>query len=315
MNVGVVTVTYSNRVIYLNKIISRAFLLGIKRCCIVVNGSDKELFSELYSLENLHIIFNDENLGSATAFKQGISYLKTLNDIDYIWLLDDDNLPELDALFQLNQFIKNNSFSIQNDALLSFRPDRPIYLRSILDNNGAGMLKSKNSALGFSIFTKKNQESNYNEKGLSVAPYGGLFFHKKLIDNIGYPDESYFLYGDDFDFSIRIPNSGGKIKLVKDSILIDLEKSFHLKKKRFYETRFHKTNNTSLIFYSVRNNIVFELNHQVSHLIIYITNLFIYSTFVSTLLIITLNLNKSYYFTKGIISGFLKGIKLYKNEN
>lgn len=312
LNVSIVTVTYGNRIEYLEKVIYRAIELGISKCCIVVNGSDRSFFSHLLKLENIYIIFNDDNLGSAKGFKQGIEYLYRLNTTEYIWLLDDDNLPDINALSSIDNYITHNTFLKSKDALLSYRPDRSVYLDSINNNNGAGMLKDKNSALGFSLFTNKSQIQDYSKYGLVVAPYGGLFFHKKLIDTIGYPDESYFLYGDDFDFSIRIPKMGGKIRLVKESVLIDLEKSFHLRIKKFYETRFHNTKNNNLIFYSVRNSIVFELNHQVTSLIKYSINLLIYSLIISFLLLITLNFNKCYYFTKGIILGYIKGIKFYK---
>ena len=56
-------------------------------------------------------------------------------------------------------------------------------------------------------------------------PYGGLFFHRSIIDIIGLPDTNYFLYGDDFDFSYRITKKGGKIFLVTQSVIEDLEKS------------------------------------------------------------------------------------------
>ena len=57
-----------------------------------------------------------------------------------------------------------------------------------------------------------------------VAPYGGLFFHKKLIDIIGYPMEDLFLYQDDFEYTYRITKNGGKIYLILNSTVKDLEK-------------------------------------------------------------------------------------------
>ncbi len=60
----------------------------------------------------------------------------------------------------------------------------------------------------------------------------GLFFHKDLIEKIGLPDESYFLYVDDFDFTYRITKAGGEIWMVTNSHLHDLESSFYLPGKK-----------------------------------------------------------------------------------
>ena len=45
--------------------------------------------------------------------------------------------------------------------------------------------------------------------------YGGMFFHVDLLKEIGYPNEKYFIYSDDYEWSYKISN----IVLVKDSII------------------------------------------------------------------------------------------------
>ena len=86
----------------------------------------------------------------------------------------------------------------------------------------------------------------------------------------------FFLYADDHDFSYRITKKGGEIILVLDSVLLDLETSFHLsKQKQLLKTRFFSTSSKDVIFYSVRNNILFESNF-VNKPIIYNFNKYIY---------------------------------------
>ena len=305
MKVGVVTVTYGNRIEYLSKLVNRLYSLDITKICVVVNGTQRNKFDNLSSLKKVKFIFNLKNLGSAKGFKQGIECLRSDLLVDFLWLLDDDNLPEQEALDNLIEFYKNLKFNDSKDALLSFRPDRPNFLNALKTNNGSVMLKGKNSVLGFSIFGNNKQVTNYQDKGLRVAPYGGLFFHKDLINSIGYPDEEYFLYGDDYDFSIRISEKGGKIKLVKDSIVKDLETSFHLKEKGYFSTRYHNTNNLDQIFFSVRNGIRFELKYMVDNKGLYYINLLVYSLIIGGLLFITPR--KLIIFYKGILSGINNG--------
>lgn len=312
MIVTAVIVTYEERYHYLEKVIDALKKEGINKIVLVLNGvgvnSKKEIKNRAKKETILHILDLNKNTGSAGGFKYGIKEAIKLQT-EYIWLLDDDNYPEEGALSNLFKSLKKNNFSRERDALLSFRTDRPLYLKSVKEGNGSGMLKGINSALGFCLFSKNKAFSEYNEFGLKVAPYGGLFFHKDLINSIGFPDETYFLYGDDFDFSIRISKKGGRISFVENSRIMDLEKSFHLRKKRFYHTRFHQTNNFQLIQYSVRNGIVFQLNHRVKSLFKFFINLFVYSLLVTFLLVISFNFKKISYFFKGIFTGIQKALK------
>ncbi|MEM4965125.1 MAG: hypothetical protein QXT13_13345 [Pyrobaculum sp.] len=53
--------------------------------------------------------------------------------------------------------------------------------------------------------------------------YGGMFFHKKLIDTIGYLDERFYVYDDDIEWTYRITHKGGAIYLVLSSIVLDID--------------------------------------------------------------------------------------------
>ena len=312
MIVTAVIVTYGDRFHFLEKVITALKKERIDKIVLVLNGvlprSKKELLKLKSKEPILHLLDLNKNTGSAGGFYNGIKKAIALNT-DFIWLLDDDNNPEKKALIKLLENVSNPLFNYQKDAFLSYRIDRPLYLSAKELNNGGLMLKEPNSALGFSIFKNGSYFFKYKEKGLKVAPYGGLFFHKDLINIIGLPDQSYFLYGDDFDFSIRIPNNNGKILLVEESVITDIEKSFHLRDKKCYQTRFHLTDNLLLIEYSVRNVIVFELNHLVESKIKYILNLFLYTLMVSFLLLLSLDFKKTKAFLKGVFLGYAKANK------
>lgn len=53
-------------------------------------------------LEQIHTIFNSENIGGAGGFYTGIKAAMK-NDVDYLWLMDDDTIPDLTALSCLIQ--------------------------------------------------------------------------------------------------------------------------------------------------------------------------------------------------------------------
>jgi GT2 family glycosyltransferase len=287
--VGVVTLTYGNRFDYVSKTIKTTLdFEQVNKMVVITNGVDE---SNLYKLNQLfknesRLIIHDlgYNSGSAKGFKEGIETILK-EDIDFVWLIDDDNLPQHDSL---NQLLSNWKILNKEDkplfSLLSYRPDRSIYKEAIQRHNAYLMLGAKNSFLGFHFIKKvkdlffkdKHLDKNKRTGKVAVAPYGGMFFKKELIQLIGLPNELFFLYADDHDFSYRITKKGGEIILVLDSVLLDLETSFHLsKQKQLLKTRFFSTSSKDVIFYSVRNNILFESNF-VNKPIIYNFNKYIY---------------------------------------
>jgi GT2 family glycosyltransferase len=97
--VCVVTVTYGNRWQFLEQVIKRALsFTEVNYVVAVNNASDYELPAPD---KKVIVLTNTDNKGSAGGYKQGISYAFNKLDCDFIWLLDDDNLPEEGSLSKL----------------------------------------------------------------------------------------------------------------------------------------------------------------------------------------------------------------------
>ncbi len=316
-NIAVVTVTYGDRSVYFNRVLNKLNTIELIKYIVLVDNLVKDQsIDDLEKLKKtigkkLIVLRQGFNSGSAKGFKDGIEKANQL-DIDFIWLLDDDNLPQDDSLDNLLLSTKTlGAIKEKKYALLSYRPDREIYKKAIDERKPSAMLGPVNSFLGFHVVSKiKNRlnkksrqpENNQNIGLVTVAPYGGLFFHKSLINDIGLPNEDYYLYGDDFDYSYRITKDCGGIYLVVDSVVNDLEQSFHLKKEneKVLSNRLIKTNSKDRIFYSVRNGIVFEQNF-VSNRLLYLINAILHLSL--TFIILLLNpkhLWKYKYYVKGI---------------
>jgi GT2 family glycosyltransferase len=315
-----VIVTYGDRFRYLKQVVDSLVEQGVEKIVIISNGSDKMSLIKIKKLKSelncIHLIILDKNTGSANGFCVGIDFAHKSN-ADFIWLLDDDNYPKKDALNFLTEAWIDLAKEFENKklALLSYRNDRKIYSDAINLGKPNLMLGSQNSFLGFDFFIrlkktlfKTTTKVLTKDQGVvAVAPYGGLFFHKDLVTEIGLPDKSYFLYGDDYEYTFRITKNNGKIVLIMKSEIKDLEKSFHLiKKGGILNTRYFNTESKDRIFYSVRNGIIFEQNF-VSNLLIYILNSFIYLTLVFVLMLLKpKQMWKFKYIIKGIFSAIKK---------
>lgn len=321
--VFVVTVTYGNRFHLLKQVIESSFREGVCKVIVVDNNSDKESRDQLIKYEKsnpkIKVIYLPENTGSAGGYKRGLEEAYNETDCEFIWLLDDDNVPKKDALIELFNVWGNiqDKKKYSNTAMLSFREKKEYTsLQAILKNKPTLVLGPPYSFNGFSITSflgktyrfirriiNKNYDSILAKKRIellrknnkihgkvAVAPYGGLLIHKLLLDKIGYPKEKLFTYADDHEWSYRITASGGNIFFCLNSIVDDIELSWHIKDKNLSTfNAMLESGNTTQVFYSLRNRIYLEQLLGYDKSFIYNLNKV---TFLIILKLFTLMLNK-----------------------
>ena len=290
-------VTYGNRFNFLQQVIDSCIEEKVNKILVVDNDSEQESKEKLQELESklsdrVDVVYLDKNIGSAGGFKIGLERILTNNDCDFVWLLDDDNVPERKSLQVIKDYWSSLSKKDKNVALLSYRPvkDNIGYRNAILENKPDLVLGRKNSFLGFHyrdlpkkiikqilLRTIKRKPIVHLRSGaVAVAPYGGIFISKDLIKKIGFPDEQFFVYGDDHEWSYRITKQGGRIILLLDSRIHDCDVSWNVKKET--KTNFESLVNapTLRLFYSTRNRIFFEKNNLIDNVLIYWINLILY---------------------------------------
>ena len=301
MKVCVVIVTYGDRFHLLSQVIEGLRREGVDQLVIIDNGSSSQDQLEAYYRNAAHGMITyrfEKNTGTAKAFKTGIEQAIETG-CEFIWLMDDDTLAQPGALAHLKKnwndlYKKGNEIRL---ALCSFRNDRPNFVMAAQYNDPSALLPLQNNFAGFhvrSFFSKLSERLLTGRKRtanqandlvpIDAASYGGLFFHKDLIGKIGLPDESYFLYADDFEFSLRIKKNGGKILLVTKSILHDLENSFYLpsKKKALYHSAFDSPKDSS-VYYATRNTIYFSKTNLLTSKSVYLLNKISFLTLITVL--------------------------------
>jgi GT2 family glycosyltransferase len=294
INVCAVIVTYGSRFFLLESVIDALLKQRVCRIFIVDNNVEKNdrnllLKKKAENKDIIKIISRDENTGSAGGYKSGIKKAVEDSSCKFIWLLDDDNLPEKDALLKLIAYWKTVKDQEKNKkiALLANRLDQPIYEEAIKNGDPDLFLTRSNNFLGFhfvdtfrvisKIFFNKKKKINrncQNNEILKVAPYGGMFFHKYLIKTIGLPNENYFVYADDFDFSHRIIKKSGKIIFVSNALIHDNDESWGAKEIKNPIKRLLKGDDFK-VYYYIRNRTFFEIKNLRTNKFIYNVNTFI----------------------------------------
>jgi GT2 family glycosyltransferase len=274
--------------------------LNVYKIIIVDNNSTPESKVGFKLLARQHqarisVITLSENKGSAGGFKCGLQFAHSQADCQFIWLLDDDNLPESNALTSQISSYQNRASEC---CLISLRKTRATYRNIRNETDVKRKFKPKNSFIHFSLrhyifkrllhsFDTRNQDMI----AVPYGPYGGMFFRKTLLDTIGYPNEKMFLYMDDHEFSHRIVKAGLTLFLNRKSIINDMEVSWPGKKKNRFFSRFMTAVNgdETKVFYLIRNSIYLERKHFVTNTWEYSLNRMIYKVIFYSLCIVTNN--------------------------
>jgi GT2 family glycosyltransferase len=291
--ITVVTVTYGRRWCFLSKVLE--VLLtdpAVVEIVVVDNGSQEDIRSHVSELASpkIHVVSTGQNLGSAAGFKRGIEEAYSRAKGEFIWLLDDDNRPEPDCLQRLLAYYRALGNEPMN-CLLALRERQ----RELVDlvERGYRADPRPNSFLGFhwrdvlrkiarrvmSGRTSVKTGTKFPLAVLTYAPYGGFLFHRSWVERVGLPDERFFLYGDDHEYTWRFTRQGGHIYLCANCRVEDLEVSWHHQAHDAHPFLSPRANALRL-FYSSRNRAYLEATYLVRSKVAYGFNVVLYVGFM-----------------------------------
>jgi GT2 family glycosyltransferase len=297
--VCVLTVTYANRGQFLSQVLKRVLTFEpIVKVVVINNASlyDVGKFAGQLGDDRVTVLSNSENVGSAGGYKQAIDYAYKNIDADFIWLLDDDNVPEENAMQTLLQMWDDIPGQDNKKALFCLRPDRAVHMKIAKGDDPYRYYLVPDNFMGFNIFRiLHNQYYKLRDKHsgdsafkkhiqMPYVPYGGLLFHKTMVDVIGLPNDDFFLYVDDSEYTYRITQSKGAIWLVPSCKVIDVDQSqgigykhkpFHSHLLDQWSFRTYYAVRNRMYFYSrvaVQNKLIFKINKA-----LYLAYLFIVS--------------------------------------
>lgn len=209
---------------------------------VVDNASTDATSSYLSSLDGIIVRRLEKNLGGAGGFNFIARYAVD-NRYDYIWLMDDDTIPDPTALEELVK-AKNE---LKND--FSFLSS---YVKWT-DGSGCEM------NLNLISYDYRLEPLALLRKGflaLSGASFVSFFTKVELIRKVGLPIKDFFIWGDDYEFSLRLlkKNMG---YLILDSTVVHKMKDNHAPNiKTDLESRVPR------YFYYFRNNIYISRKHK-----------------------------------------------------
>ena len=200
-------------------------------------------FATTFALKNIKFDWKrlKENSGGAGGFSCGVGLIRKTS-YDFIWMMDDDGYPDKDCLLNLISHASTNSYvgpivlSDTDKTTLSF----PLRLRKSLKV----------------VDTIKDLKSYGSVLPGVILPFNGTLISEKLISKIGTPDERFFIWGDEVDFTERARANGAEI------FTVSAARFYHPKAQNigtpmlFGLLRFNDTDSQLKLYCYCRNNFI-----------------------------------------------------------
>ena len=213
--VAVVVVTYNRADLLRGMLEGLAALERAPDAVFVVDNASTDHTASVLAqstLAGLVVVRSEDNLGGAGGFHLG---LRRAYDAGYdaMWLMDDDVVPAPDCLTRL--------LEVDGPCLIAVREDRSGALvekaavRFDLANPLA--IRPKTASIDSTYAARADMPATVEVENVA---FEGFLVRRPVIDRIGLPDPSYFIFYDDVDFAIRARRAGFAIRAVRDAVLV-----------------------------------------------------------------------------------------------
>ncbi|WP_324682448.1 glycosyltransferase family 2 protein [Bibersteinia trehalosi] len=192
--------------------------------------------------EKLTLLTLETNQGGAGGFYEGIKYAYEHN-FEYIWLMDDDGLPDIDCLENLLPYATENSYI------------GPLVLNINKPNELTFTLRLPKSKTVLSDIQDIHKAQFKDIIPDIVMPFNGILFSRRLVSNIGFPRKEFFIWGDDIEYTWRARKAGYDIATITEA------KFYHPKEATlgtpmfFNLLKFNDTESKLKLYCMCRNNI------------------------------------------------------------
>lgn len=156
---------------------------------IIINNNSNDgtdSYLEKYRGNKKYIVVNsNENLGGAGGFNLGMKKAYNNTDDDYFWIMDDDTIPEVEALQNLL-----NSANFLNDQFGYLCSN--VYWK---DGTASNIPKTSNS------WTRHAKEGLVET---TEATFVSVFTTRIAVRKVGFPISDIFIWGDDTEYTLRL---------------------------------------------------------------------------------------------------------------
>lgn len=214
-----------------------ACLPSVSKLSIFWNSPSVQVGDSLNALatqaSNISIHLNPENLGSAGGYEKLITNFRDHETAAFLFLLDDDLLPEANCITTLLNVADSHSGELDNMLLLAFRPGLP-ELANLVEKSIPVRRPRPGCCIGFhfmNILKPASEPIEFNSRTghfqIGSAPWGGLLIPRSALGKLGVPRRDFFLYAEDYELTSRFVWNGGKILLIPNALIRDTDTAWN----------------------------------------------------------------------------------------
>jgi GT2 family glycosyltransferase len=183
------------------------------------DGTKEIINSIINQKDNIYFIENNTNLGFSKACNIGIKYAFSKLDAGALLFLNQDTIIQNNLLSELISWY--NKFGdgaycpkilIKKNHSIWWVGTKFLRLQDLIKNN----------SLSVSYHVDKEMDDTLSIKyPVEIEAITGcaLFLPKKIIDEIGFFDEKFFMYAEDLDYSIRLRKKGYKMYIIPNTVV------------------------------------------------------------------------------------------------
>lgn len=152
-------------------------------CCFIGNITD----IECYYYRSI------DNKGGAGGFSLGLRLAHQQNRYEAFWMMDDDGYPSKDCLKQ--QLIYSEKYDYVMPVSIDIENSLQMSWPTVLKNGGKSLLYKD-------VCTSWGSVMDY------VYPFNGSLLSKKIVDEVGYINKDFFIWGDEYEHYWRCKKQG-----------------------------------------------------------------------------------------------------------
>ncbi len=242
--------------------------------------------------DRIDYIWLDENIGGAGGFARGMARAME-GDFDWMWLMDDDAIPDADALEKL---------LAGRGGLPTHTAGEPYVLTScVTGKTGEIDLQHRRrvdlATLGSTALETEAYSLRVAE--IDAGSFVGFMVSRGTVDKVGFPRADFFIYYDDTEYSLRIRKAGGKIYLIPRSRIV------HPEDRSDSKTALRSPSYLWRNFYQLRNQIqTYRLYMSNGPILFYRVLKILINMFVSVLFFQPDKWRRSRTFLRAILDGY-----------
>jgi rhamnopyranosyl-N-acetylglucosaminyl-diphospho-decaprenol beta-1,3/1,4-galactofuranosyltransferase len=245
MRITAVVVTYS-RPDLLPKVVEalREQTRPVDRIVIVNNAGNSKAEAGLPRMDNLVMLHSKVNLGGAGGFALGMQEACRLGT-DWIWLLDDDAIPRIEALA----------------ALVNALADLPRPVGGVCGTvHEYGDVATMHRRMFGALLGLERPlaRTAYSTTAISIdtGSFVGFMVSAAAIAVVGFPNPAFFLAYDDTEYSLRLKAAGFGLWLIPASVVDHM---------RTAESRLRYSDFGPKHYFNIRNRIAVKRAYSYFH--------------------------------------------------